>query len=549
MSTIYARLRILEDAGLIAAVRVALDPGRSPRFFHLTDRGLAVIATVWARDSGELAREKGIRGLDLRMLLPGLAQLRATYTMLIALATVAPGDVEILSWEWSWRPNRARRRVARPVGVYPSLVTLSLDQIQCQSFLLLADRATFPVQLYQEALAVILRGQSVRRNGIPPLLVAAPPGGRVRSWENLLSALGRSRGVAFPAVRIATWDGLDNELAGVVGSSEARWSVLTPPDESPKGVQRLPVDGMIPRSVGPILPRSVDRRSARCHLAHLAATLRPAERALLDLLGRHPFLAPDDLAGFLGWSAAWTRERCRSLASRGLLRRVGAGEARSTGDDQLLEATVIGLSLIAAHQSLGLAAAVRHNGLTGGGPDHPVGSRRILLANLEHTRGVDTVFIRLVDAARATWTLGGDDALLEWRNAAACAHGSVRPDGYGVYRHNGHRYGFFLEYDRATTGRRDYREKFAAYTQYRESGRFERDYLGFPSILIVTTGPGTEARIVREIQAIGRGRPAPLPVLLTTTTRITADPMGMLGPIWREEGGPARRRWMREHKS
>ena len=59
-----------------------------------------------------------------------------------------------------------------------------------------------------------------------------------------------------------------------------------------------------------------------------------------------------------------------------------------------------------------------------------IGTRRILLAYLDHTIGADAVFGVLARAAREQ----RDGALLEWRNAAACAHGRLRQDGYGVLR-------------------------------------------------------------------------------------------------------------------
>jgi hypothetical protein len=177
---------------------------------------------------------------------------------------------------------------------------------------------------------------------------------------------------------------------------------------------------------------------------------------------------------------------------------------------------------------------VRANGLAGGGPGRPVGARRRLLAHLAHTLGADQIFVDLVLTARRLAAAGRDDALVEWRNAAACSRGHVRPDGYGLYRNDGQLYGFFLEYDRGTMSGRDYRAKFAAYYAYWASGRFERDYDGFPTLLVVTIDPGAEERIARAIRSAAVGWSQPLPALLTTTGRIAAHPDGLLGPIWRE---------------
>ncbi len=197
------------------------------------------------------------------------------------------------------------------------------------------------------------------------------------------------------------------------------------------------------------------------------------------------------------------------------------------------ELTRAGLVLVAARLGLRLSEAVHHHGLAGGGPADPIGARRQLLRTIAHTRGVDGIFVRL----------HREGALVEWRNAAACARGAVRPDGYGVVRGQERPAGFFLEYDRGTMRARDYRRKFAGYHAYCESGRFRRDYDGFPTILVVTTGPGAEERIARAVRATGVEREPPLPVLLTTEGWIDGQPEGLLGPIWRTPDSPARRRW------
>ena len=90
---------------------------------------------------------------------------------------------------------------------------------------------------------------------------------------------------------------------------------------------------------------------------------------------------------------------------------------------------------------------------------------------------------------------------------------------------------------------RDHRRKFAAYHRYLASGRFEREYRGFPTVLVVTAGPGPEARIAAAVREAGLGWAAPLPVLLTTTGRSEAARDGLLGPIWRMPDPGPRRRW------
>src|SRR5437870_11826010 len=85
-----------------------------------------------------------------------------------------------------------------------------------------------------------------------------------------------------------------------------------------------------------------------------------------------------------------------------------------------------------------------------------------------------------------------DGALVEWRNAAACAHGRLRPDGHGVLRLGRRDYGFFLEFDRGTVRPAPLRAKFAAYHRYLANARAGKDFDRPPSILVLTAGPAAE---------------------------------------------------------
>jgi len=155
---------------------------------------------------------------------------------------------------------------------------------------------------------------------------------------------------------------------------------------------------------------------------------------------------------------------------------------------------------------------------------------------LAHTRGTDEIVVGLYRHARERSAAGYDEAVVEWHNAAACSRRHLRPDGYGVYRH-GNRYdGFFLEYDRGTMNARDYFKKFGAYFRYGATGRFERDYNSYPTILVVTANNASEERIAHVARAAAVGQSGRLPLLLTCLWRVN-DPSnchGLLGCIWRE---------------
>jgi hypothetical protein len=277
----------------------------------------------------------------------------------------------------------------------------------------------------------------------------------------------------------------------------------------------------------------------------LALKVSPVERVMLDLVGRHPFLTADGLAAVLGWETRRVRERRARLIRLGLVRLLDSSERHWSSPSGLTELTGAGLEFVAAQQGLSPARAVRFNGLAGGGPEHPTGTRRLLMRDLAHTLGADTLFVGLYRRYGAQ-PADSDDAILEWRSAAACSRRRVRPDGYAMVRHQGEHYGFFLEYDRGTMSARDYAEKWAVYYDYRDSRAYQPDYDGFPTILVVTANPSAEERIARSARAASVGRPVSLPVLLTCEWRIADDPSnprGLLGGVWRTPADPARRVW------
>ncbi|MGH2352247.1 MAG: replication-relaxation family protein, partial [Chloroflexota bacterium] len=325
------------------------------------------------------------------------------------------------------------------------------------------------------------------------------------------------------------------------------------------------------------------RPAARRHGRHsslggLALGLAPADHLFLDLVGRHPFLSAQDLATVLDHTTKSTRRQRAHLLDAGLVRLLGPGEApEHLVAQELTELTAAGLALVAAHQGLPLGVAVRHTGLTGGGPGLPPGSRLArlranLLARLEHTRGADGVFVRLAGTGHRRARAGYDEGLDTWWNAQACqlppSHPTpaggfehlspLRPDGYGEYRRGGRRHGCFVEFDRGTDNRDGYLRKFGAYHECWRSGRYRQHYLGFPTILLITTDTDVENRIatyVRQSDSSRFGRHHRLPLLLTVTWRYAGQPGDdapvvppdrLLGPIWRDAYSRARRRWLPE---
>jgi hypothetical protein len=174
-----------------------------------------------------------------------------------------------------------------------------------------------------------------------------------------------------------------------------------------------------------------------------------------------------------------------------------------------VEITRAGHQRLAGWLGLNAAAASRYHGLVGQGRAQ-AGRRERLLKTLAHTLGTSAVFVALAVAAEAVRRAGGSDHLAEWRSAAAWRH-DCKPDGYGCYVRDGGAHGFFLEYDRGTESGRRYAAKFRAYYRYRDSGRAERDYDGFPACCSSQPTPrrSSESPTRRTARVRSRDRAAP----------------------------------------
>jgi hypothetical protein len=253
-----------------------------------------------------------------------------------------------------------------------------------------------------------------------------------------------------------------------------------------------------------------------------------------------------ELAAVLGVIPSHARARRRRLIDLGLVRALGANEVeKEKAMAKLAELTLPGLKMVAANLGLPLGQAVESHGLVGGGPDYPLGTRHNLVRYLDHTLGVNRAFANLHRAAKVVGArVDGGAAVVRWDNAAVCARGRCRPDGYGIYRLGERHYPFFLEYDRGTMSARDYRHKFGAYEQYRHFRQTHYPEDHFPAMLVVAASASAEERIA---QTLGREGYDELPVYLATETHSqrAADKYGLLGPVWRlpHESSPNRHRW------
>lgn len=544
----YRRVSRLRSTGLVAALRPPIDVGHSPALLYLTDLGLAVIAVAERVAPDAIIRSFRLSRGDLQRRLRGLRQLCAVYAMLGAVARSDQGWPRLKVWEQPYRRNvhvpTTKSRIALEI---PACALLGWDDRVC-AYLLQPDLGTSDLRAFRPMLHRLHRVRGVM--GGLPLLVIAAPRRRYDAWDDLVRDIASSRRDTPIAAWIARWESLDADLEGMTASGRSR--------EIPPGfaVRSVSLEVLDPQSPDAPLPHPVgdptagSRRTCgtTARLAQFACQMSPSDSYFLHTVGRHPFLPLDGLATVLGWSRGRIRLRCKELVQRGLVRMLDQCESRHDMSD-LPELTGDGLRLMASELGFPLHRAVLTEGLAGGGPDESIGRRRNLVRNLAHTLGADAVFVHLYGLARRRASTGADDRVVQWSGPAACAHGRVRPDGYGIYQHAGTVCHFFLEYDRGTSGVHGLLRKLHAYYDYLETGRFQRDFQRFPDILVVTTSNAAEARFARAARLASIGRLARLPLLLTTEWRNVDDPAnrdGLLGAVWRgpDDSFDQRRRWL-----
>jgi hypothetical protein len=437
-----------------------------------------------------------------------LATLLACYELLSELAEAVDSSARVVGWEQPWQrtyrpaPGRGEHHVRLPAAV--TLAWSRPDEERRQSYLLLPDLGGIHLPAWRPRLRHLALLQYAYGERLPALAILTTTEARAHAWRQMLDET------------IATHS--DWPLEG--------WTIR-----------------IARRSVGLAVlnPGNVRARPRRAR--GLDAPLAGPDLDVLDTVGRHPFLITAPLATLLGRQHDSLRRSVLRLLELDLLRIVPSAElCHDVEGNRPLELTSSGLTAVAAALGLPPATAARVHGLTGGGPVAAFGPREMLLAHAAHTLTADRVMVGLAATARAD-RRGG--CLIEWRNAAACAHGRLRPDGYGLLRLANHECGFFLELDRATMRTSELRVKFVAYHRFRASRRAAQLYTSFPTILVVTTGPGAEHRLATAVLAVDPSFGGPLPVLLTTTAWIDAHPRGMLGPIWRQPDARTRLYWPR----
>src|SRR5579875_1429088 len=467
LSTTYRHLARLRAASMVSTVRPAMIPGHAPALSYLTDLGIATVGLLTGVDPAALARQHLLRAADLAVLLVRLPQVLACYEMLTAVTVVQPGPLVLSAWEFPYRRTIQRPNTLTPLRIdMPASVAFRNGEEMC-SLILYPDLGTIPLRVERLRLSQLIRAQSINPESVPPLIVATSTEQRAHAWQELLDELAWQHSITPLPAQVVTWNALHCPSSCTVESGRPQTRMVQLDVMTGDGplTSRSHRAAPLPSLAGDLTRPTAAKTHRWIRLGQLVLQLGPIDGQLLDLVAHHPFLSLSQLADVLAVAMPMLRQRCNRLIAAGLLRFVGPDELESvvSHGEAPVEVTDEGLTLIAERRGITLGAAVRHLGLAGGGSAEPVGQRTVLLHQFEHTCGVNDIFVRFHQMARQLAKSDRDEALVLWRNAAACARGHLRPDAYGVYRHRGRLSGFFLEYDRGTMSRRGYAAKFASY--------------------------------------------------------------------------------------
>ena len=580
------RVAALRARGLVARIAVPRPVGGQLHVHHLSDLGLAIVGRAGAQDPVAIAAR---HGGTAPALVAALADIEATlgrYGALALLLRAAPGRPTVLRWQAPWIAPVGDGGADAAVRL-PALADVvwrddapghTVDERRA-SALLLPDLPGCPIDHWAAPLARYLARQidgrpAWQRWDAAPLLIATTDDRRY-DWVALLDRLLRPYGLGGeewyrrqgPIVLV------EAAVGRRLHPYALRCPRYTPPPSLfdmnrdpaqyplepllPPGVPDVPA---LPAGAGPVgaPPALVDAALAAALPAIPALQLLPTRWRVLDLVAKLPLRRDGWLARDLDWHPATLHRALADLARLGLIRRfeprdpaeffpTAAGRARAAAlcaAHRPVEATVAGLAALAARAGLTPAETVARSGYAGGGPGRDAagrplafGDRAALAVNYLHTDGLYGLLAHLIDRVDADPT-GGTE--VTWALGSAGGGRRIRPDAHVevIRQLPASCHAAFVEYDRGTEDTEDYRRKLGAYRAHYA----RRPARAATALLFITTKPSHELLLIdaarRELATAG------VPLLLTTTTRLAADPDGMLGPIWRTPWSAERRRWV-----
>ncbi len=400
----------------------------------------------------------------------------------------------------------------------------------------------------------------------PTILIVSSSEEEHEQWERAIRISAYRRGldpleVAFTTVKDAFGDRPTGDCWFSLGEEYARSliGVLRPVATWPVQMPAPPRLDLLDRGVSTMGQTLAEwagaqlastRASARERVAVLRLTLSGRQLAVLTFLAHHPYLTADDLGQLLHKEereiSAWLADLEGSSLVGALAHESSGhrGKPRVTRHWFLAHA---GLEVLAASNGVPALRYAEHGGLAVETSQTGRGGNRLrnLRRNFQHTLGVNAVVVSLVRTApeghRLELWLSEFEATrrFEYRDRQYW----IRPDGAGNYHSGEQRHRFLLEYDRGTMRRRDYRRKLAGIATFFKSGLARSAYGDNLTVLVVSEIEQGERRFAEAFLEAQWRWQTEVPVLFTTRARISRDPRGLLGPIWRTPTDEQRRNW------
>ena len=585
-ATVYRHVQALEARGLLESV-LPKTLGAGKRLYHLSNRGLHVLARHLDTPGRELARRWQADEAGLLRLLPRLPTLillqevvngLVTYT---AEAMTTQGRRPLLV-RWSWQRDVTYRFQYREQAMRffaDAVVALCVRAQQSESSVLdqwfglillameLDDERLMRLRLerllcwrecperwpsYQHMLPVLILARSQRQRDhwqraveatalklhLDPLagaLACLPPGESAQvnpwlfNWRTLSTEVTRHlQDLLRPLPRAAFPPSLlleEGEDEECNASSPLNAFAATASSGTPARLSRLIVGDLANRAAHSIQVKLEEQEV----IALLGLRLTPCQMSILRLLLAHPLLSDEELAAFLGLQRRSVRCALYELHHLGCL------EPIPTEAGKRWHLCGCGLRLIAATNRMHIRnIAVWPD--DGGGTETSAMLQRgeaWLLQHIQHTAGIYSFFANLTQAARQD----PGQALCWWETGSVCERRyqvheqwyNLRPDALAECRVGSQQIHFWLEWDRGTMNVRDLAVKFTSYEYYIASREWARECSMLPMLVCVAPDIAQERRMQRVAQARLRSTSG---LVVWTTTSVLLDEQGPLAPIW-----------------
>ena len=504
---VYRSVGRLVGSGLVGSLPHATELTSLTRRYHLTSRGLRLLARAGDRDMDKLLRSHPVSTRWRRVLLDRLDALGVIYRVASALSNVA----HPISFRW-YRAMPLDAAMALPGGRTVGIFRLGPT----------SDRAGFTKRVWR-----------LTRMPLPgTVLMLMPDEMRLRYARRMLSLtpvsalLALERAAVVGATDHPVW-----QMPSVSGAVDLRAAM----DRLPPG-GALPVEQPLSRIS---FPRDLNEyepgEDAPDFL--LPALLRPAEKRTLDLLSGWPWLKRNDLAGLMGVSRPRASQVIASLEDFGLVIRTSASGGRLALSDT-------GLAVLARRDRTSVGIAKKRWSVSPLNEDCPLQWRNVsgrrsrqLLRHVEHTSAVHGFLAALAgQACDLGWKTVQLDPPIRASRYFRSLGGmrSIHPDAFGLLRKGSVDWPFFLELERRAVRPITMAGRLAPYVNYYGTHRPADDHGSAPHVFVVFNEESAATGFLRVAMKEMERNGVSVPLLVSHVGLV--ERRGPLGRVWRRPG-------------